>query len=121
MQLHAGISVRAAVEGLTRLRASRVRMLCVQMLRFTRYWPTPWMRMALQAALASQSLPIPKMITSVTAAPRDLHTSAALPVQRQVYTAATSIACMAYVGSLINMSSDLGLILQGIAQRGEIW
>ena len=56
----------------TRLRASSVRMLCVQMLRLTRYCPTPWMRIALQAALASQSFPIPKMITSVTVAPRDL-------------------------------------------------
>ena len=63
-------------------------MLWVQMLRLTRYWPTPWIKIALQAALANQSFPIPKMITSVTAAPRDLHvpisnvTKEALPSAR---------------------------------------
>ena len=56
----------------TRLRASRVRMLCVQMLRLTRYMPMPWTRIALHAARASQSSPMPKMITSGAALPLDL-------------------------------------------------
>ena len=50
-------------------------MLCVQMLRLTRYMPMPWMRMALQAARASQSSPMPNMITSGAALPRDLRSA----------------------------------------------
>lgn len=47
-------------------------MLCVQMLRLTRYMPMPWTRIALHAARASQSSPMPKMITSGAALPLDL-------------------------------------------------